>query len=324
MTSTNEKQKLLLLGFGDIAKRLASHLQKKGFGDYEITGIRRSVDSYAGVRVRQVDASDNAAMLAVTRENFDVIVITMTPDEMSDSGYQRAYVEPVQTLITALQKNTLSPQLIIFVSSSSVYGQHNNEWVNECSETCPTSFSGRRLLEAEKLLMNSPYTSSIVRFSGIYGVGRQRLIEQVRVGNVAKKVPVTYSNRIHSDDCAGVIAHIMARHKQAQNIDTLYLATDCQPSALADVKHWLGVQLGLVSDHFTSESIDVGSVNSNTVDSNTVDFNAEDSKPVSFKIGAKTLRGGKRCSNERLLASGYQFLYPTFKEGYKMVLDNLK
>ena len=309
MTSTNEKQKLLLLGFGDIAKRLASHLQKKGFGDYEITGIRRSVDSYAGVRVRQVDASDNAAMLAVTRENFDVIVITMTPDEMSDSGYQRAYVEPVQTLITALQKNTLSPQLIIFVSSSSVYGQHNNEWVNECSETCPTSFSGRRLLEAEKLLMNSPYTSSIVRFSGIYGVGRQRLIEQVRVGNVAKKVPVTYSNRIHSDDCAGIIAHIIERQKRAQKIEALYLATDCQPSPIYDVKHWLGVQLGLAGDQLTSGSLDSSAVNS---------------KRVNSKIGGKTLRGSKRCSNQRLLDSGYEFLYPTFKEGYNMVLEHLK
>jgi nucleoside-diphosphate-sugar epimerase len=309
MMPKNEKQKLLLVGFGDIAKRLAKHLDKKISANYDITGIRRSADSYAGVKVRQVDAGDEAAMLAVTRENFDVIVITMTPDDMSDSGYQRAYVQPVQTLIKALQKNTLSPQLIIFVSSSSVYGQHNNEWVNECSETLPTSFSGRRLLEAEKLLTDSTYTSSIVRFSGIYGVGRQRLIDQVRAGNAVEKEPILYSNRIHSDDCAGIIAHIIERLKRAQKIEALYLATDCQPSPIYDVKHWLGVQLGLAGDQLTSGSLDSSAVNS---------------KRVNSKIGGKTLRGSKRCSNQRLLDSGYEFLYPTFKEGYNMVLEHLK
>jgi nucleoside-diphosphate-sugar epimerase len=309
MTSINEKQKLLLVGFGDIAKRVASHLDKKVSTDYDITGIRRSVDTYAGVKIRQVDAVDEAAMLAVTRENFDVIAITMTPDDMSDSGYQRAYVQPLQALIKALQKNTLSPQLIIFVSSSSVYGQHNNEWVNECSETLPTSFSGKRLLEAEKLLMESAYTSCIVRFSGIYGVGRQRLIEQVRAGSRTEKEPVLYSNRIHSDDCAGIIAHIIERQKRAQKIEALYLATDCQPSPLYDVKHWLGMQLGLDGDQLTSGSLD---------------SSAENSKRVNTKTSGKTLRGSKRCSNQRLIDSGYRFLYPTFKEGYKMVLEHLK
>ena len=31
-------------------------------------------------------------------------------------------------------------------------------------------------------------------------------------------------------------------------------------------------------------------------------------------------RGNKRCRNERLLASGYAFRYPTFREGYTAVL----
>lgn len=295
MTTKNEKQKLLLLGFGDIAKRLI----KQTSDDYYITGIRRSTDTYAGVDVIQADCRDELAMIAVTRENFDVIVITMTPDEMSDDGYQQAYVQTVQVLLNALLENKVSPRLIIFVSSSSVYGQHNNEWINETSEAHPNSYSGKRLLEAEKLLTDCSYTSSIVRFSGIYGPGRQRLIEQVRAGNGARQEPVLFSNRIHSDDCAGVLAHIIECHKESKKIEPLYLATDCEPSTLYDVKNWLAQQLGLDDDHLKVETLTT-------------------SRPL-----GRTLRSSKRCSNQRVLDSGYQFLYPTFKEGYKMVLKSL-
>ena len=31
-------------------------------------------------------------------------------------------------------------------------------------------------------------------------------------------------------------------------------------------------------------------------------------------------RGNKRCSNQRLLDSGFVFRYPTYRDGYKKVL----
>jgi hypothetical protein len=31
-------------------------------------------------------------------------------------------------------------------------------------------------------------------------------------------------------------------------------------------------------------------------------------------------KGGKRCRNARLLASGYRFLYPSYRNGYGAVL----
>ena len=299
MNVKNKKQKLLLLGFGDIAKRLV----KKTVDEYDITGLRRSTDSHAGVNVIQADCRDKLAMIDITRKDFDVIVITMTPDEMSDSGYQQAYVQTVQALLCALDKNNLSPRLIIFVSSSSVYGQHDNEWVDESSATHPNSYSGKRLLEAEKLLIDSSYSSSVVRFSGIYGVGRQRLIEQVRAGNGARQEPVLYSNRIHSDDCAAVLAHIIEREKESKKIESIYLATDCKPSSIYDVKCWLAEQLGL------SDQLQPSALNSSALNA---------------KKEGRALRASKRCSNQRLLDSGYTFLYPTFKEGYQMVLNNLK
>ena len=34
-------------------------------------------------------------------------------------------------------------------------------------------------------------------------------------------------------------------------------------------------------------------------------------------------RSNKRCRNQRLLASGYTFRYPTFREGYAAVLSEM-
>lgn len=34
----------------------------------------------------------------------------------------------------------------------------------------------------------------------------------------------------------------------------------------------------------------------------------------------RTPRSSKRCSNKKLVDSGYQFLYPTYQEGYSALL----
>ena len=208
---------------------------------------------------------------------------------MSDAGYQQAYVNTVKNLLRGLALHKRKPRLIIFVSSTSVYGQKHAEWVDECSLTEPSTYSGKRLLEAENLLFNSEYPSCCVRFSGIYGPGRRRLIEQVVAGHGAAKTPVLYSNRIHADDCAGVLAFLIERQEH-HSLEPIYLATDCEPSPLYDVKQWLAQQLHLPEDHLQP-------------------------KPL-----ARTVRSSKRCSNARLVESGYQFRYPTYKDGYRAVL----
>ena len=43
-------------------------------------------------------------------------------------------------------------------------------------------------------------------------------------------------------------------------------------------------------------------------------------EPRPVKDGDEDGRGNKRCRNDRLLASGYAFRYPTFREGYAALL----
>jgi hypothetical protein len=37
----------------------------------------------------------------------------------------------------------------------------------------------------------------------------------------------------------------------------------------------------------------------------------------------RATRGNKRGRNDRLVASGYTFLYPTYREGYRAVLEEM-
>lgn len=281
------KEQVLIVGCGDIGQRLAQQLPQD---TYEITGLRRNPpENLPFLRYQVCDVTNAAQLNEVLKQNFAVIVISMTPSERSDAGYERAYVQTCQNLVDALQAQSLKPRLLIFVSSSAVYGQMDGSWVDETSPTEPEGFSGKRLLEAEVVIQNSGFANTIVRFSGIYGPNRNRLIEQVRQGKASASPHIT--NRIHADDCAGSLAHLIELNRKGQDVQPIYLATDNLPVAMIDVVTWLAQQMGIA------------------------DFLSDD---------ATNERGNKRCSNQRLLDSGFVFRYPTFKEGYLAVLADPK
>src|SRR5262249_24372667 len=127
---------------------------------------------------------------------LDNVFYTASADAMDDRSYRSAYVDGLRYLLAALEGHTI--RRIVFTSSTGVYAQSRGEWVDEDSPAEPTAFSGKRLLEAERLLRLARFPTTVVRFAGIYGPGRARLVERVRQGNAA--IPAggpVYANRIH-------------------------------------------------------------------------------------------------------------------------------
>jgi len=273
------KAQVLIVGCGDIGQRLAQCLPQDA---YEVTGLRRNppVDlPFLGYQA--CDVTNAEALAEVLKQDFAVILISMTPSERSDSGYKQAYVQTCRNLVEGLNAQSLKPRLLIFVSSTAVYGQLDGSWVDENSATQPVGYSGERLLEAEVVIQNSGYTNAIVRFSGIYGPNRNRLIEQVRQGKASSSAHFT--NRIHADDCARSLAHLIELNRRGETLAPVYLATDSAPASMLEVVTWLAEQMGVTE--FLSEA-------------------------------ATNERGNKRCSNQRLLDTGFVFRYPSFKDGY--------
>lgn len=281
------KEQVLIVGCGDIGQRLAQYLPQN---IYRVTGLRRTPPAdLPFLHYQKCDVTDGLELKEILKQNFAVIVITMTPNERSDAGYERAYVQTCRNLVDSLNAQSLKPRLLIFVSSSAVYGQIDGSWVDESSPTEPEGFSGKRLLEAESIIQKSGFTNTIVRFSGIYGPDRNRLIEQVRQAKASSSQHFT--NRIHADDCARSLAHLIELNRLGEKLQPIYLASDSAPATMLEVVTWLAQELG-VADFLSDEAVNE--------------------------------RGNKRCSNQRFLDSGFVFRYPTFKEGYAAVLAEYK
>ena len=280
----NTPEKLLHLGFGDLGMQLVPLLDPSV---YSITGVcrRAHAHNYSHLEICNRDLFQQDTFVELFQQAFDVIVISMTPAVRSDEGYQQAYVQTCDYLIQQLQQVNWRPRLIVFVSSTSVYAQSNGEWVDESSPTEPAEFNGKRLLEAENLLLRSGFPVCVVRFSGIYGPGRDRLINQVKTGQLSASK--AYTNRIHIDDCARVLAHLIQLQK-LKSLDSVYLASDSCLATLNQVHLWLAEKMAIKN----------------------------------WTISGDEIPGGKRISNSRLLHSGFEFLYEGYEQGYSNLIND--
>lgn len=279
--------RILIAGCGDIGSALATRLLDEG---HEVWGLRRSAASLpGGARALRMDLTD-ANTLAGLPERLDAAFYIITPDAYEDAAYESAFVLGIRNLLNALSSGDRRPRRFIFVSSTSVYAQGEGEWVDETSPTEPITFSGRRLLEGERLVIDGPIPGIVVRFGGIYGRGEGRLLERVRAGKPCQEKPPLYTNRIHREDCVGVLHHLMGLDAPRR----IYLGVDSDPAPQCAVMDWLSAAMGLAPPP---------------------------------RIGPGAVRGGrgggnKRCRNARLLASGYRLIYPTYREGYRAVLGS--
>lgn len=307
--------KVLFVGCGDIGMRAIHQLQHLGVAsvagiDWKPLAMRRHPEALpADIDTLTGDVRDVEGLAGILNEHcVDAMVVTLSPDEITDEGYRNTYVEAAQAIALAIGKAQRSPRLVLWVSSTGVYGQCNGEWVDEASETMPTSFRGKRLVEAENKIASLSVPSVVIRFSGIYGPGRSRLINKVKNGDIAPDVPLQWTNRIHTDDCAGVIAHLLTLFFTGKQLEQVYLATDNQPVSAHEVQSWLASELGV--KHEENAPKKTGQQTTGLL-----------GKTIGKRIGKKAAPGNRRCNNQRLVQSGYVFRYPTFQEGYRSLIE---
>lgn len=272
----------LIIGCGDLGSALGQRLLAAG---HRVIGARRHPDHVpSGITPLALDVSQPPEALP----DADILVYAVSAERFEESAYQKAYPEGLDAVLTLVEQQKHKPRHIFFVSSTSVYDQNQGEEVDEESATEPKGFSGRLMLEAERRLLASPLSGTVVRFSGIYGHGRERLIRQVSEGRIAPQVPLLYSNRIHRDDGVNVLAWLIERVIENDPLDDCYLASDLEPAALHDVMTWLAQELKV--------------------------------EPHDYIQSPLRRRSSKRCSSARLVRQGYRFLYPTYRDGYRQIL----
>lgn len=125
-----------------------------------------------------------------------------TPLEMT-------FVKKIENLIPFIEKSTVKK--VLFVSSTSVYGDENGV-ITEETEPNPDTESGKQLLLAEALLQNNRnFETTILRFGGLIGEDRQPVKFLAGKENLENaEAPV---NLIHQNDCISVIQEIINQSK---------------------------------------------------------------------------------------------------------------
>jgi len=278
---------VLIAGCGYVGTALGTRLASEG---HVVWGLRRRPDALpSSIRPFVADLTVPETLEALP-PRLEFVFYTASADASDDDSYRAAYVDGLRNLLHALDDQRHSLRRVFFTSSTGVYAQSSGAWVDETSPTEPAEFSGIRVLEGERLLLGSLFPATVLRLGGIYGPGRTRLIDRVRRGLAeCTDGPPLYTNRIHRDDCAGALHYLM----NVDQPDQIYLGVDHEPAEQCEVLRWLAAQLGV-------------------------------SPPgVEPPSGSEVRRhqSNKRCSNAKLVASGYVFRYSSFRDGYMALLD---
>ena len=163
--------RVLIAGCGDVGSVLATRLKCQG---HRVFGLKRDTSTLpAGVEAVQADLTQVVTLTNLPTE-IDRLIFMPTPACRNEAGYRDIFINGWTNLWESLEQK---PVRTLLVSSTAVFAQSDGSLVNEESQTAPVRFNGRVLLDMERQAAGCTGQLVIVRLSGIYGPGRERLIE---------------------------------------------------------------------------------------------------------------------------------------------------
>ncbi|WP_372698296.1 NAD-dependent epimerase/dehydratase family protein [Arthrobacter sp. JSM 101049] len=248
---------------------------------HRVEGWRRSAQVLPAA-IKPVVA-DLAGELPRFPADTEVVVHAPAAGGRSVQAYRRVYLDGLAGVLRALERDRVIPRRIVLVSSTAVYADTEGAWVDETTPADPPTETSIILRDAEELLAARAPQGVVLRLAGIYGPGRMRLVDKARAG-AAEPGWDRFTNRIHRDDAAAAIVHLATG---VADPAAVYNGVDREPAVLGEVLDFL------------ADRLDVD-------------------RPLRDGAGAPST--GKRISGELLRSTGFEFAYPSYREGYAAVL----
>ncbi len=125
-----------------------------------------------------------------------------------------------------------APEVIVYISTSGVYGDCGGAWVDETRAPQPITPRALRRLDAEQQLQayceSHGIRLAILRAPGIYGPGRLPRARLLRGEPVVQLDQAPWSNRIHADDLAAAACLALDKGHGVYNV------SDGNPSSMSD------------------------------------------------------------------------------------------
>ncbi|WP_324756766.1 SDR family oxidoreductase [Haloarcula sp. GH36] len=289
-------ERVAILGCGYVGLELGRQLTPT----HEVVGVRRSeagleaVDE-AGLEAVEADITDPLSLDAVP--DADWLVFAASSGGRGAETAREVYVDGLETAIDHFWSRSDPPERLVYTSSTGVYGDHDGDWVDESTPLSPQTEKTRVLAEAERVARERPTEygghGTVARFAGLYGPDRYRLDRYL-------EGPVTagYLNMVHRDDAAGAVRFLLEGGHREETV----LIVDDEPVEKWAFADWL------------AEQCDVEFPPKQTKTERLADDDLSET-------ARRRIQTSKRCSNALLRELGYEFAFPTFREGYHAAVE---
>jgi len=290
--------RVAILGCGYIGLELGRQLTDAG---HEVVGVRRSDSGCAaiedaGFEAHQADLTDPDDVEALPAADW--LVFAASSGGRGAEAAEAIYVDALRSVIDNYGRRESPPDRLVYTSSTGVYGDHDGGWVDESTPLDPTTDKTRVLAEAERIAREHAadygIDGTVARFSGLYGPDRYRL-ERYLEGPVTEG----YLNMVHRADAAGAVAFLLTEDRARNEV---VLVTDDEPADKWAFADWLAAECGVDQPpkRTKAERLAEGDLSA---------------------AGKRRVKTSKRCSNDYLRDLGYEFEYPTFREGYRAAIE---
>ena len=135
----------------------------------------------------------------------------MTPDTPDEDGYRRSYLVCHQ-LKTVIDQAEYATVCYLDIQHRSL--SRSGRLIDECSAAQPKTVSGAIYERRRKFVLF--VAIHLWWFSGIYGPQRLGLLNAVKRGIGRPAQPEQWSNRVHIEDCSGVLCHLIEMVNQEE------------------------------------------------------------------------------------------------------------
>ncbi|MGA7180400.1 MAG: SDR family oxidoreductase [Thiobacillaceae bacterium] len=231
-----KKQRLLIVGCGDIGTRLARQNKR-----VKVRALARAAESANRLRAQGITpvSGDLDQRTSLDRiSNLSRWVLHLGPPPGDSEGDPRT-----RRLIAALAKGGSLPRRMVYISTSGVYGNCNGERVFETRMLAAQNARAKRRVDAERQLRRFAARHgiqlSILRAPGIYAGDRLPIDRIKKQTPAVRQEEDSYTNHIHADDLAKIVWLALFRGRPNRS----YHATDGSVRKMGDY-------FDMVADYF--------------------------------------------------------------------------
>ena len=199
------KPRLLIVGCGDVGMRLIPLLRSR-FRVFALTSQSERLSELRSAGVTPILGNLDSPHSLYRLKGLADIVVHLAPPPLQGSLDQRT-----RNLVAILPRHGK----LVYVSTTGVYGDCKGAFFDETRPVAPVNARAERRVDAERVLRrwarHHEGKLSILRVPGIYAADRLPL-ERLRQGTPALlDADDVYTNHIHADDLAQIIALALFR-----------------------------------------------------------------------------------------------------------------